>query len=118
MNKLSNIAVRDVKRITQQNRIEQGRAKHTASAAINRNKKQTAIEKQNAAFAKRLAGIKSTTTVSRKNLQQHANKQQRLAANVRQFRGDTFGARPASRSSSSSRLRDTVSGASAYDHLF
>eukprot|EP00750_Incisomonas_marina_P015311 INCI18144.1.p1 GENE.INCI18144.1~~INCI18144.1.p1 ORF type:complete len:287 (+),score=50.60 INCI18144.1:42-902(+) len=121
LNRLSNIAVRDVRRMTQAERLKKGRAKHRSSNGINRSKKQSAIEKQNAAFAKRLASIKSSKDISRKNLKKHSKKHERIAANVRQYRSTGFAQRPSSRQqrpTGSSRLRDAVASAAMYDHLF
>jgi len=122
LERLSSIAVRDVRKMAKQNRLKAGRVKHKSSAGINRSKKQSLIDKQNAAFAKRLSSIKSSSGLSRKSLKKHSKKQRKIAANVRQFRSKGFSNRPTSRQAAkpkaTSRLRQEILNASEYDYMF
>merc|ERR1719181_1903091 len=83
LRRLSGIAVRDVRRMAESRRP---RIKVKAASGINRRKKQTAIQKQNQAFAKRLASIKASGSVSRKKHKKHAKRHAQLSRNCRQLR--------------------------------
>lgn len=83
LRRLSGIAVRDVRKMAA---ARQPKIKIKAASGINRRKKQTAIQKQNQAFAKRLASIKASGSVSRKKHRKHAARHAQLSKNCRQLK--------------------------------